>query len=75
MEVLRVLATYTALTLFGLLAARVLTYVLIGRMAMPSQPDKKPMATCAVESLHMATELRIDANAVYKQLSGGTHKR
>ena len=75
MEVLIVLATYAWLTLLGLVTSRVIIYLIMGRLAMPEKPEREQMVDCAHESLRMATELRLNANALYDQLSGKVHHR
>jgi len=58
------------LTLLGLVVSRVIIYVLMGKIITPIKPERKSYVECAVESLRMATELRIDATALYNQLVG-----
>lgn len=74
MEILTVFAKYVVVTGFGLIAARVLIYLLFSKHTMPHKPARPPLQDCAAESLKRATDLRLDANAVYDQLAGKVHR-
>lgn len=75
MEVLKVFLVYAGLALIGVLVAKLLITFLLRRLATPERPERESLAECAAKSLKMATELRIDATAVYRQLSGEGHPR
>lgn len=75
MTTLTVFVIYAVITGLALVTARVAMYLLLGRYAVPERPPKNHLPDCAGESLRRATELRIDATAVYNQLSGRMQHR
>lgn len=68
--VVLVLVQYVLVTAVGLTVARVLVHFVLGAVKRPDKPVKKDYAACAAESLRMATELRMNATAVFDQLAG-----
>lgn len=73
--ILWTLVKYVLVTLAGLTTARVLMHFVLGSIRRPNKPEKQNLAECAAESLHMATELRMNATALFNQYAGKVHPR
>lgn len=69
MEILWVFLRYALITAAGLVAAKVLVHFVLSSIKRPDRPDRRP-TDIAAESLRTATQLRMDATALYNQLSG-----
>jgi len=63
-----IFVTYLLLTAAALVTARAAFYLMMLRHRVPDRPEHPAMTVDTAEALRLATQLRIDANAIYKQI-------